>query len=141
MFLSLWIAGKTAAWCFHSPSSTAAYHSRLGAFFLTLLPLFWATFVAVSRIEDYVSFPPLDVYSKLNLYQRHHKEDVIAGSLIGIFSALICYHIFWPSPFFIENFTPEQAGRPRALYSDRLEWRSRNADFELTRLEEEIENV
>ena len=30
--------------------------------------------------------------------QRHHKEDVIVGSLIGIISATVCYLIYWPSP-------------------------------------------
>jgi diacylglycerol diphosphate phosphatase / phosphatidate phosphatase len=56
-FLSLWLAGKTAAWCFHSPSSVISGRTtRLGALSLTFIPLSWATFVALSRVEDYVSF-------------------------------------------------------------------------------------
>lgn len=55
MFLSLWIAGKTAAWCFHVPLPAASIRSsRMGSLSLTLMPLFWASFVAISRIEDYV---------------------------------------------------------------------------------------
>ncbi|KAH0582981.1 hypothetical protein H2248_010874 [Termitomyces sp. 'cryptogamus'] len=77
--LSFWIAGMTAAWCFSVPCPPRSLlSSRLGKFVLTLLPLSWAAFVAISRIQDY----------------RHHKEDVIVGSLIGIFSATASYLIF-----------------------------------------------
>jgi membrane-associated phospholipid phosphatase len=51
-FLSLWLAGQTAAWCFHAPVPAASLRSsRLGRFSLTLLPLSWAVFVAVTRLE------------------------------------------------------------------------------------------
>ncbi|KAJ6619888.1 phosphatidic acid phosphatase type 2/haloperoxidase [Mycena sp. CBHHK59/15] len=67
-FLSFWLAGQTAAWCFHAPVPAASFRSsRLWRFLLSLLPLCWATFVAVTRLEDY----------------RHHKEDVIAGGLLA----------------------------------------------------------
>ncbi|TFK39833.1 lipid phosphate phosphatase 1 [Crucibulum laeve] len=124
--LSLWLAGQTAAWCFHAPKSAASWRSsRMGAFALTLLPLFWATYVALTRVEDY----------------RHHKEDVIVGSLIGILTASICYLIFWPNPFSVENHAQQASGRPRSLYSSTNNGRPNNTEFELTRLEDEIDNV
>lgn len=56
-FISLLIAGKTAAWCFavipyESPRALRA--SKLARLSLTIFPLLFATWVAVSRIEDYV---------------------------------------------------------------------------------------
>jgi membrane-associated phospholipid phosphatase len=41
-------------------------------------------------------------------------EDVIAGSLIGTFSAAICYLLFWPSPFHTDSFN--SSGRTEARY-------------------------
>lgn len=55
VFLMLWIAGQTAAFCPATVPSVRWLPSRMGAFVLTLLPLFWAVHVAVTRIEDYVS--------------------------------------------------------------------------------------
>ena len=46
--------------------------------------------------------------------QRHHKEDVIVGSLIGAVSATICYLIYWPNPF-----SPQPHG-PRVVYDSTL---------------------
>ncbi|KAH9913976.1 lipid phosphate phosphatase 1 [Epithele typhae] len=84
MFLSLWIASITGAWCFsRSSAGGALLKSKLARLVASLLPLVFATWVAISRVEDY----------------RHHKEDVIVGSLIGIASATICYLIYWPNPF------------------------------------------
>ncbi len=57
-FLSLLIAGQTASWCFNIPKAPRCFKSsRMGAFVLTILPLFWAIHVAVSRLQDYVSCP------------------------------------------------------------------------------------
>ena len=54
-FLSLWTAGQTAAWCFSVKMPPRSLRSsRMTSFFLSLLPLFWATHVAVTRIQDYV---------------------------------------------------------------------------------------
>ncbi|KAH9846127.1 lipid phosphate phosphatase 1 [Lenzites betulinus] len=83
MFLSLWIAGATGAWRLTEPVPSGFRRSKIARLFLSLVPLLFATWVAVSRVEDY----------------RHHKEDVIVGSLIGAGSATICYLIYWPSPF------------------------------------------
>lgn len=56
-FLSLWVAGQTAAWCFTVPKSSRSLISgRMLTFILTLLPIIWATHVAVTRIQDNVSF-------------------------------------------------------------------------------------
>lgn len=42
---------------------------------LCLAPWFLATFIAVSRVMDY----------------HHHFEDIVAGSLVGIVCAVLCY--------------------------------------------------
>jgi len=123
-FISLLIAGKTAAWCYNTrPTSFRA--GRLAGFSLTLLPLFCATWVAISRLEDY----------------RHHKEDVIFGSLIGSSTSTTCYLMFWPSPFNPKYFTQSRLGRPRSLYTYNDDITSTDANFELARHEDELESV
>ncbi|PPQ98948.1 hypothetical protein CVT24_003575 [Panaeolus cyanescens] len=124
-FLSLWIAGQTAAWAFGVAKAPGNLRSsRLLLFFLTLLPLFWALHVAVTRIQDY----------------KHHKEDVVVGSLIGIISAVISYYMFWPNPFSASSFEASSNGLPRILYAHNHS-RSRSMDFELTRTEEDELNA
>ncbi|KAI0042197.1 lipid phosphate phosphatase 1 [Auriscalpium vulgare] len=125
-FLTLFIAGKTASLCFSVPGPPRSIlGSRLVRLMLTLSPLAWATWVAISRVEDY----------------RHHKEDVIVGSTIGAISAAICYLIFWPSPFAAANFRMESTGRPRLLYQKHdLRGNSRDG-YELTGLEHDVEAV
>ncbi|KAI8996426.1 lipid phosphate phosphatase 1 [Trametes punicea] len=89
MFLSLWIAGATGAWRItETVSGGSLLRSKLARLLLSLAPLAFATWVAVTRVEDY----------------RHHKEDVIVGSLIGAVSATIGYLIYWPSPFSAEPY-------------------------------------
>ncbi|OJT06736.1 Lipid phosphate phosphatase 2, partial [Trametes pubescens] len=95
MFLSLWIAGATGAWRLTEPVPSGFHRSKFGRVFLSLVPLVFATWVAVSRVEDY----------------RHHKEDVIVGSLLGSTCATICYLIYFPSPF-----APDSHGA-RRLYT------------------------
>ncbi|KAM5536620.1 hypothetical protein V8D89_009715 [Ganoderma adspersum] len=83
-FLALYLAGLTGAWCLTQPvPGSSLLRSKLARLTVTLLPLGFAAWVAVSRVEDY----------------RHHKEDVIVGSLLGIACATICYLIYWPNPF------------------------------------------
>ncbi|KIM90375.1 hypothetical protein PILCRDRAFT_59930 [Piloderma croceum F 1598] len=124
-FMSLLFAGKTAAWCYGvSPPHASFRASKLARFSLTLLPFFCAAWVAISRVEDY----------------RHHKEDVIVGSLIGISVSTVCYLMFWPNPFNPRHFTQQRLGRPRLLYTDD-DNASRDANFELTRHEDELESV
>ncbi|KAF9038467.1 phosphatidic acid phosphatase type 2/haloperoxidase [Panaeolus papilionaceus] len=125
LFLSLWIAGQTAAWAFSVPKAPGNWRSsRLLLFSLTLIPLFWATRVAISRVQDF----------------KHHKEDVVVGSLIGIISALISYYIFWPSPFSVSSFESSSFGQPRILYTHHNSTTG-NMEFELTRTEEELNAV
>ncbi|TFK48551.1 lipid phosphate phosphatase 1 [Heliocybe sulcata] len=125
-FLALWLAGQTTAWCFTAPvSGREIAASRLGRLLLTLAPLAWATWVAVSRLEDY----------------RHHKEDVIVGAFIGTLCSGICYFIYWPSPFSADSFTPERVGQPRATYAPRDYHERSNGGFELTRLQDDTEHV
>lgn len=69
-FLALWLAGNTAAWCFGSTKPPGSLRSsRLGCLLLTLLPLSWATFVAISRMEDYVRILTSN-YKKISLNSR-----------------------------------------------------------------------
>ncbi|GLB41687.1 putative phosphatase [Lyophyllum shimeji] len=120
--LALWTAGMTAAWCFSVPTPPRSMRSsRMGRLFLTLIPLSWATFVAISRVQDY----------------RHHKEDVIVGSLIGTVCATICYLIFWPNPFSPKTFTDGCPSIPRALYTDQSLDTRADVSFQLTRMEED----
>ncbi|KAI0773311.1 phosphatidic acid phosphatase type 2/haloperoxidase [Trametes elegans] len=99
MFLSLWIAGATGAWRLTEPvPGRSIGRSKLARLLLSLAPLAFATWVAVSRLEDY----------------RHHKEDVIVGSLIGMACATITYLIYWPNPL-----KPEQHA-PRVVYDETL---------------------
>lgn len=120
IFLSLWVAGQTAALCpaVTPPVKVKWLSSRMAAFLLTLIPIFWATHVAVTRVEDY----------------RHHKEDVVIGSLIGIVSALICYLLFWPSPFRCNSFNAFGRAEPRRLYETRYHVKR---SYELTAVDDE----
>lgn len=55
-FLFLFLAGKSGAWCLSSrPSLNTALSSRLFKLLLTTWPLFLATWIALTRLEDYVS--------------------------------------------------------------------------------------
>jgi hypothetical protein len=70
-FLALWIAGQTAAWCFHAPKPAASLRSsRMGLLFMTLLPLLWAFFVAISRVEDYASITCWSHTCRLIIHDR-----------------------------------------------------------------------
>ena len=58
-FLSLFIAGVTGAWCLNRIATGSSFrNSRMARICLTLIPIAWATWVAVSRLEDYVSSQP-----------------------------------------------------------------------------------
>jgi len=101
-FLSLYLAGMTGAWCFNHPAPGGSFFaSRLARLIITLAPLLFATWVAVSRIED----------------NRHHKEDVIVGSLIGLSSSTVCYLIYWPNPF-TQASRGKPSSRARLVYAD-----------------------
>ena len=62
-FLALYLAGLTGAWCLTQPvPGSSLLRSKLARLTITLLPLGFATWVAVSRMEDYVcpNFTPRD---------------------------------------------------------------------------------
>ncbi|KAI0091500.1 lipid phosphate phosphatase 1 [Irpex rosettiformis] len=103
-FLSLFLASITGAWLFrHSSPGRAFTSSRLARLFVTLLPIAYAVWVAVSRVEDY----------------RHHKEDVIVGSLLGALTAGTCYLIYWPNPFTVQDHSAvRHLSRPRHVYGE-----------------------
>ncbi|KAF8269816.1 lipid phosphate phosphatase 1 [Lactarius quietus] len=114
-FTALFLAGKTAALCFKvSPYPGSLLNSRLARLMLVLLPLAFSTWVAVTRVEDY----------------RHHKEDVIVGSVIGILSGTICYLLYWPNPFSAASFSAETMGCPRLVASS-VSHRSTDNDYNL----------
>jgi len=73
-FLSLYIAGKLHLFDSrgHAPKA-----------WLFVLPLFGALLVAISRTMDY----------------RHHWEDVVAGSWLGMLTAYFSYRLYYPSLF------------------------------------------
>ncbi|KAI0272499.1 lipid phosphate phosphatase 1 [Gloeopeniophorella convolvens] len=124
-FISLFLAGKTAALCFNSsPFPGSFLGSRLARLCLVLAPLTFSTWVAISRVEDY----------------RHHKEDVIVGSMIGILSATLCYLLYWPNPFALSSFSPEKIGRPRIAVTGDPHY-GRNGDYELASGGAELDTV
>jgi diacylglycerol diphosphate phosphatase/phosphatidate phosphatase len=53
-FFTLFLAGKTAAFCFSITPRGRFLRSRFARLFLVLSPLAFATWVAITRIEDYV---------------------------------------------------------------------------------------
>jgi diacylglycerol diphosphate phosphatase/phosphatidate phosphatase len=65
-FITLYLAGQTGALCFNfTPSRGAFLRSRFARLCLVLLPLVFAAWVAITRVEDYVRrssdcFPALD---------------------------------------------------------------------------------
>ena len=75
------------------------------------------------------SRPPLSD----GLPQRHHKEDVIVGSLLGIACAVICYLTYWPSPF----AQPQPATfHAKAIYTNRRQGARENGyQYELAGME------
>ncbi|KAF8578002.1 PAP2-domain-containing protein [Ramaria rubella] len=70
-FLSFYLAGKLHLW------DQRGYTARS---WLSLVPLLGAALVAVSRTMDY----------------RHHWEDVVVGSLLGLTYSFFSYRQFFP---------------------------------------------
>lgn len=85
-YLSLWMAGKLRAF---SPASP--WGGRVWVPLLCLAPAFGAGFVAISRTRDY----------------WHNFSDIISGSVIGIFCAVVSYFSLYPS------LLSERAGIPK----------------------------
>ena len=54
-FITLFLASKTAALCFNfTPSRGVFFRSRFARLCLILLSLVYASWVAITRVEDYV---------------------------------------------------------------------------------------
>ncbi|CAG8471718.1 10494_t:CDS:2 [Scutellospora calospora] len=70
-FLSLYLAGKLHIF----DNKGHVYKS-----FVVLFPLAVATYIAITRIQDY----------------RHHWQDVVSGGLIGFILSLFAYHQYYP---------------------------------------------
>lgn len=83
LFVSLYLAGKTGAFAFAAIPRSTFLQSRLLRFAVALAPLFLATWICVTRLEDH----------------RHHPADVVTGALIGAASTLVMYTMYYPSPF------------------------------------------
>jgi diacylglycerol diphosphate phosphatase / phosphatidate phosphatase len=65
-FTALFLAGKTAGLCFSVSSPVSFLRSRLARLCLVLSPFVFSTWVAITRIEDYVCPSPLTVSPALD---------------------------------------------------------------------------
>lgn len=72
-FTALYIWGKTKAF-------TKKYKHQSWRFCSGFFILSYPVYVAISRLQDY----------------RHHWQDILVGSIIGIFSAHISYYLYFP---------------------------------------------
>lgn len=111
-------------------SQSAGYtSSKLSRLFIIILPLFYATWVAISRVEDYVS--SVAIYAYLlrvpDVLQRHHVEDVAVGGMIGLVSSIVCFLTYWHSPF------SRVSSSPRSVYggTDEVIERPRHDEYQL----------
>ncbi|KAL0486361.1 lipid phosphate phosphatase [Acrasis kona] len=86
IFLSLYLTGKLRTFSREGGSLWKAL--------VCLFPMFIAGMVAVSRTLDY----------------HHNYDDIIAGTLIGCFIGLVCYHLQYPSLF------DEKCHKPKNRY-------------------------
>jgi len=66
---------------------------------------------------------------------------VIVGSVIGIFSGIICYLLYWPNPFSASNFSAETMGRPRLAVISGVPGESRGSDYRLAPEGPDLESV
>jgi len=101
-FLALYLVSQSAGYT----------SSKLSRLFIIILPLFYATWVAISRVEDY----------------RHHIEDVIVGGIIGLVSSAVCFLTYWRNPF------AKPSPYPRSVYGgmDEATERPRRDEYQLT---------
>jgi len=99
-FVFLILAGQTESLRLNAPSRTRSFlSSKLLWLSISLLPLLLATWIAITRLEDY----------------RHHKEDVLVGSALGFSIAFLSYSIYWPNPFKLST-DGHSIRQPKVLY-------------------------
>lgn len=123
-FTALFLAGKTAALCFRiSPFPGSLLNSRLARLILVLLPLAFSTWVAITRVEDYVCLSPACLHFE--------KLIVTKASPQGRRHCRECYwHSFGnnllPSilaqPLLCGQFLSRQYGMPEARSQRRIPW-------------------
>lgn len=118
-FLFLFLAGKTGACCLTAPpTQSGPLSSRLLKLIFTVSPLLFASWIAISRLEDYVSMSTqFQLHCSHSVVsQRHHKEDIIVGSIIGFSSAYLTYTIYWQNPFSSRLYSLGTSSQPRLVY-------------------------
>jgi len=105
-------AGMTFFALYLASQSAGYTSSKLSRIFTILLPLFYATWVAITRVEDY----------------RHHVEDVVVGGIIGLVSSAVCFLVYWHNPF------SKTSPSPRSVYGevDEAVERPRHEEYQLT---------
>eukprot|EP00455_Lapot_gusevi_P052691 TRINITY_DN805_c0_g1_i3.p1 TRINITY_DN805_c0_g1~~TRINITY_DN805_c0_g1_i3.p1 ORF type:complete len:196 (-),score=61.59 TRINITY_DN805_c0_g1_i3:271-828(-) len=99
VFFSMWLSGKLGVFS----GTIRSFHSLLAAF----VPWIIAFLVAISRTIDY----------------HHNFDDILAGSIIGIFAAYVTYYLHYPSlsasnpgqPLFREDTPPSPAEKRASL--------------------------
>ncbi|KLO09542.1 lipid phosphate phosphatase 1 [Schizopora paradoxa] len=121
-FLFLWISAQTMTWNLSYPLQRLNFpllNCRSARVILCLAPLSYATWVAVSRVEDY----------------RHHKEDVIVGSILGFFCGAVSYLMYWPNPLSSKNIEDRIVKEPIFVYGQRSAV-TQSSDYELANVED-----
>jgi len=78
-YLTLYLAGQLRI--FDDHFSVFDGMGRAWKCFIACIPLFFATYVPLCRVFD----------------NRHHWQDVTAGSFIGIFFGIVIYYFVYPS--------------------------------------------
>jgi len=69
IFITWFLAGKTAALCFNITPRGRFLRSRLARLVIVLSPLFFSTWVAITRIEDYVGCSLNRLFARLITFQ------------------------------------------------------------------------
>ncbi|XP_020705301.1 lipid phosphate phosphatase 2 [Dendrobium catenatum] len=80
-FFSWYLAGKIKAF---------DRRGHVAKLCIVLLPILCASFIAISRVDDY----------------WHHWQDVVAGGLLGLVVASFCYLQFFPPPYDTDGWGP-----------------------------------
>ncbi len=84
--------------------------------------MFSARFIIIRTVTDILT-------------QRHHKEDVIVGSIIGILCGSISYLIYWPNPLLSRNRMEGIVEEPRNIYGHQSGV-VQSSDYQLTNVDD-----